>query len=78
MKKIEEIKQRRQNTHIMQRLRTARALEETRDVREVQRDMALIRSPAATALKKQAVVEEIHESDSEMESEDEPMLVEAN
>lgn len=47
IKKIEDIKLRRQGTHIMQRLRKARALEEQRDIREVQRDLSLIRSPAA-------------------------------
>lgn len=79
MKKVEEIKLRRQNTHVMQRLRKAHELEVTKDVREVQRDLSLVRSPAAKApaKKSQAVVEEIHESDVEMEEEP-PMLVEVH
>ena len=47
MKKVEEIRQRRSNTHIMQRLRKGREVEWQRDVREVQRDISLIKSPAA-------------------------------
>lgn len=55
----------------MQRLRKARELEIQHDVREVQRDMALIRSPAAGLKERRAqeegIVEEVHESDDEME-----------
>lgn len=47
MKRIEEIKNKRQATYIMQRLRKGREVEQRRDIREVQRDMSLIRSPAA-------------------------------
>lgn len=47
MKRIEEIRQKRQGTYIMQRLRKARELETKRDIKEVQRDISLIQSPAA-------------------------------
>ncbi|XP_011645700.1 probable ribosome biogenesis protein RLP24 [Pogonomyrmex barbatus] len=47
MKKVEVIKQKRQNLHIMQRLRKGRELEQERDVKEVQRDLSLVRLPAA-------------------------------
>ncbi|KYN31931.1 putative ribosome biogenesis protein RLP24 [Trachymyrmex septentrionalis] len=47
MKKVETIKQRRQNLHIMQRLRKGRELEQEKNIKEVQRDLSLIRSPAA-------------------------------
>lgn len=43
MKKVEEIRQRRANNYIMQRLRKGREVEWQRDVREVQRDISLIR-----------------------------------
>lgn len=65
----------------MNRLRKARELEISRDVHEVKRDMAIIRSPAA-GLKSKAlekpIVEEIHESDVEMEevADDSPKTVE--
>ncbi|XP_043495645.1 probable ribosome biogenesis protein RLP24 [Polistes fuscatus] len=75
IKKVENIKQRRSNLHIMQRLRKGRTLERERDIKEVQRDLSLIRSPAA-GLKERKKLEEIaeedvemHESDSEMETE---------
>ncbi|XP_018564245.1 probable ribosome biogenesis protein RLP24 [Anoplophora glabripennis] len=70
MKKVEVIKQKRQNTYILQRLRKARELEQERDIKEVQRDLSLIRSPAA-GLKKvkvdETMAEETRESDEEME-----------
>lgn len=50
VKKIESIKLKRQNTYIMQRLRKATELETQRDIKEVQRDLSLIRSPAAGIL----------------------------
>ncbi|KAK9506662.1 hypothetical protein O3M35_008555 [Rhynocoris fuscipes] len=74
IKKIEDIKLKRQGTYIMQRLRKARALEEQRDIREVQRDLSLIRSPAAGMKEREAmeegIVEEIHDSDAEMDDGD--------
>ncbi|XP_067010205.1 probable ribosome biogenesis protein RLP24 [Anabrus simplex] len=70
MKRIESIRQRRQAHHVMQRLRKGRELETKRDIKEVQRDLSLIRSPAAGLKEKRAmeesIVEEIHESDTEM------------
>lgn len=70
MKKVETIKQKRQGTYIMQRLRKARELEQERDIKEVQRDLSLIRSPAA-GLKKQkegeAMTDNVQESEEEME-----------
>lgn len=51
IKKVTEIQKRRQSTYVMQRLRKGREVEQHRDIREVQRDMALIRSPAAGTIK---------------------------
>lgn len=71
MKRVEKIRQRRQAQYMMQRLRKGRELETQRDIKEVQRDLSLIRSPAAGLKQRRAmeesVVEEIHESDVEME-----------
>lgn len=47
IRKVTEIQKKRQSTYVMQRLRKGREVEQHRDIREVQRDMALIRSPAA-------------------------------
>ncbi|XP_057658087.1 probable ribosome biogenesis protein RLP24 [Diorhabda carinulata] len=68
MKKIEKIKQKRQGTYIMQRLRKGREIEQERDIKEVQRDLSLIRSPAAGLKeRKQEEAEDHRESDEEME-----------
>jgi large subunit ribosomal protein L24e len=73
MKRVETIRHRRQGQYMMQRLRKGRELETQRDIKEVQRDLALIRSPAAGLKERRAmeesIVEEIHESDVEMERE---------
>ena len=71
IKKVETVRQRRQNLHIMQRLRKGRELERERDVKEVQRDLSLIRSPAA-GLKERKKLEEAAEQEEKMqESNDE-------
>ncbi|EFN76527.1 probable ribosome biogenesis protein RLP24 [Harpegnathos saltator] len=67
MKKIETIKQRRQNLHIMQRLRKGRELEQEVDIKEVQRDLSLIRSPAI-GLKDRMKQEEANEEHEQMET----------
>lgn len=46
IKKVENIKLKRQNLHIMQRLRNGRDVENERDIKEVHRDISLIKSPA--------------------------------
>nr|XP_023017552.1 probable ribosome biogenesis protein RLP24 [Leptinotarsa decemlineata] len=68
MKKVEIIKQKRQKAYIMQRLRKGRELEQEKDIKEVQRDLSLIRSPAAgLKQRKEDQKESIEESDEEME-----------
>lgn len=71
MRKIDIIRSRRANHFVMQRLRQATQMEIQRDVKEVQRDMSLIRLPAAGLRERRALeesqVEEIHDSDEEME-----------
>jgi len=68
MKKVEEIRQKRSGRFIMQRLKKAKHIDKEKDIKEVQRNMSFIRSPAAGLVKKQqeSMVEEIHESDEEM------------
>lgn len=67
MKKVETIRQRRQNLHIMQRLRKGRELEQEVDVKEVQRNLSLIRSPAI-GLKERMKQEEANEEHEQMEA----------
>jgi len=47
MKRVEGIKQKRQAHYIRERQHKAKAIERMKDVKEVQRDLALIKSPAA-------------------------------
>ena len=68
MKKVEGIKTRRQAQFIYDRQKKARAIERKKDVKEVQRDLALIRSPAA-GLKRPAKDMEI-EDDKDIEEEE--------
>ena len=69
MKKVEDIKTRRQAQFIYDRQKKARAIERKKDAKEVQRDLALIKSPAA-GLKRPAKDMEI-EDDDELEDEEE-------
>merc|ERR1711935_353215 len=98
MQRVEEIKNKRQAHHIFQRMKMAKKIQKQKDIKEVERDLALIKSPAAglkrankvemegeldeatevdtsinlgvknsVKLREEAKVEEIHESDQEME-----------
>lgn len=72
IKKVEYIKQKRQAAYIMQRLRKGRELEQERDVKEVQRDLSLIRSPAAglkERKQREMESEDIRQSDDEQQME---------
>merc|ERR1719429_899433 len=66
MKRVEEIKQKRQAHYIRERQHKARAIERLKDVKEVQRDWALIKSPAA-GMKRAAKDMEVEEDDDEEE-----------
>ena len=72
IKRIEEIKQKRQANYVMKRLRVGRVFERERDLKEVKRDLALIKSPAAGIKrnKNKGKVIVTRENDDEMESED--------
>lgn len=68
MKKVNKIKDKRQGAYIMQRLRKGRELEEERDVKEVQRDLSLIKSPAAgLKASKEMETEDLSENEEQME-----------
>lgn len=70
MKTVEKIKQKRQGAYIMQRLRKGREIEQERDVKEVQRDLSLIRSPAAGLKQRkqeETIAEDMRSSDEDME-----------
>merc|ERR1711911_75453 len=99
MQRVEEIKNKRQAHHIFQRMKMAKKIQKAKDIKEVERDLALIKSPAAglkktfnkvglaedsmeteeldtslnlnpekVRVREEAKIEEIHESDEEMEA----------
>lgn len=87
MKRVEEIKQKRQANFMMARFKKANEIEREHDRRIVKRDMALIKSPAAglkRPLKAKIVVEEEEEEESDEgmqdqeSSEEEEAMVEVN
>merc|ERR1712080_700331 len=64
MQRVEEIKQKRQAHFIRERQHKGRAIERMKDVKEVQRDLALIKSPAA-GMKRAAKDMELDEDETE-------------
>merc|ERR1711863_148167 len=73
MKTVEAIKLKRQAHHIHERQHKGRAIERMKDVKEVQRDLALIKSPAA-GMKRANVVMDIEE-ESEPEIDTTPLKI---
>ncbi|XP_051174574.1 probable ribosome biogenesis protein RLP24 [Leptopilina boulardi] len=69
MKKVETIRQRRQNTHIMQRLRVGRDVEREKNIKQVQRNISLIRSPAAGLKERKKQEESMMDNDNDNEEE---------
>ena len=69
MKKVEGIKTRRQAQFIYDRQKLARAIERKKDAKEVKRDLALIKSPAA-GLKRPAKDMEIEDDDEVVDEEE--------
>ncbi|KAH8307863.1 probable ribosome biogenesis protein RLP24 [Drosophila kikkawai] len=70
IKRVTEIKERRTNHFVMERLRKGREMEIHMDVKDVQRNMSLIRSPAAGLRERRA--KEAAEEAALMEEEDLP------
>jgi len=64
MKRVEEIKEKRQSQYIFDRQKKAKQIEKEKDIKEVKRDLALIRSPAA-GLKRTAKQMEMEEDEIE-------------
>lgn len=64
MKRVEEIKGKRQAQYIFDRQKKAKQIEKEKDIKEVKRDIALIRSPAA-GLKRTAKQMEMEEDEAE-------------
>merc|ERR1712129_318964 len=58
MQRVEEIKNKRQAHHIFQRMKVAKKIQKAKDIKEVERDLALIKSPAAGLKKVNKVIRE--------------------
>ena len=82
MKRVDMIRQKRESHYVMQRLRKGTVFERERDRKEVKRDMALIKSPAAglkrDKTKGKVIITREGEDDDEEQSEDEEMAAESN
>ncbi|XP_055679351.1 probable ribosome biogenesis protein RLP24 [Lutzomyia longipalpis] len=70
MQKITEIKERRERHFVMERLRKGTQVEIEMDVKDVQRNMALIRSPAAGLRERKAKEKELEESQMDLDEEE--------
>ena len=69
MQRIEEIKNKRQAHHIFQRMKASKKIQQAKDIREVERDLALIKSPAAGLKKANAEKTEAEmEDDTEIDT----------
>ncbi|XP_033729313.1 probable ribosome biogenesis protein RLP24 [Pecten maximus] len=70
MKRIEEIRVKRQNQHILNRLKKGKELEKANDIKEVEKNIHLIRSPAAKSkLLEKRMVQVIKEENMDMDEE---------
>uniref|UniRef100_A0A1L8DRN7 Probable ribosome biogenesis protein RLP24 n=1 Tax=Nyssomyia neivai TaxID=330878 RepID=A0A1L8DRN7_9DIPT len=70
MQKITEIKERRERHFVMERLRKGTQVEIEMDVKDVQKNMALIRSPAAGLREKVAKEKALAESQMDLDEEE--------
>lgn len=80
IKRVNEIKERRTGQFVMQRLRKGRQVEIEMDVRDVQKNMSLIRSPAAGLRErkaKEAAQDAAMEDDDDEEDEEKITYVDA-
>merc|ERR1719394_1768764 len=70
MQRVEEIKNKRQAHHIFQRMKMAKKIQKAKDIKEVERDLALIKSPAAGLRQamKAKQQEEMEEEEGEVET----------
>lgn len=66
MKKVTEIRTKRQNLHIHNRLKINKKLQKTKDIKEVEKNINLIRAPGARVKKmEKKIVEVIEEEEDE-------------
>merc|ERR1711981_1260429 len=68
MQRVEEIKNKRQAHHIFQRMKLAKKIQKAKDIKEGERDLALIKSPAAGLKKANEAREEEMEDDTEIDT----------
>merc|ERR1712032_104917 len=66
MQRVEEIKNKRQAHHIFQRMKLAKKIQKAKDIKEVERDLALIKSPAA-GLRQAMKAKQAEEEEGEVE-----------
>ena len=71
MQRVEAIKLKRQAHYIHERQRKAKEIEKQKDIKEVQRDLALIRSPAAGMKRPSKLMEVDQEEEAELEEQEE-------
>ena len=71
MKKVSEIRQRREGLHVIKRLQKGRVLEKDRDRKEVERNLSLIKSPAAGLVRDRGAHVEVTMDEDESSSEEE-------
>ncbi|XP_066274254.1 probable ribosome biogenesis protein RLP24 [Branchiostoma lanceolatum] len=70
MKRVEDIKSKRQAQFILNRLKKGKELQKEADIQEVKKNISLIKSPAARAQKlEEKMAQVIQESDQEMATE---------
>ncbi|OWF44493.1 ribosome biogenesis protein RLP24 [Mizuhopecten yessoensis] len=68
MKRIDEIRVKRQNQHILNRLKKGKELEKANDIKDVEKNIHLIRSPAARSkLLEKKMVQVIKEENMDMD-----------
>ncbi len=81
IKRIDSIKQKRESHYLWQRLKKGTVFERERDRKEVKRDMALIKSPAAglrVKRKAKVIVERETDHQKEEESDEDQQMVESS
>ena len=65
---MEEIKNKRQAHHIFQRMKLAKKIQKAKDIKEVERDLALIKSPAAGLKKASREQDAVMEDDIQIDT----------
>jgi len=78
MKRVDMIRQKRESHFLMTRLRKGTVFERERDRKEVKRDMALIKSPAAGLKREKSKGKVVVVRDEEEEDSDEEMVAESS